>query len=78
MNVLYTLYETFWNFVSVTVRHDCRNYDSNIWQQSKNVCRSYVYYKRIFDEQLVYNVNSNLELRISATEFALRILFQFP
>ena len=77
MNVLYTLYETSWNFVSVTVRHDYRNYDNNIWKRSKIVCKSYIYYKRIFGEQLVYDVNSNLEHRISATEVALGILFQF-
>lgn len=39
---MHCTFETFWNFVSAVVRHNYRDYNSKIWNQSENI---YVYVK---------------------------------
>ena len=36
MNMLYVLYETFWNFVSAVAKHDYRDCNRKICNQSKS------------------------------------------
>ena len=35
------LYKSFWNFINIIMKHDCRDYIGKIWNQSESVCRSY-------------------------------------
>lgn len=74
MNVLRMLYESSWNFINTTMRHDYRRYIDQILPMKIyidiNYKLQYIYRKHTSNEELIHDSNSRLEYAINAEKWS--------